>query len=149
MQPCGCHSNQGFHLIFIKSLCHQSPTRGMLQMRNDWDQPAECGDITGQRCWQTTDGQLSYKLLWSFWPRWAKKWLNYLQIVEILIRIHILHCLTITLLGTSRLKRVKGSCSLWEQLISVKSSSFFSKGFKYWVDNLQPVCKNCLPLQWQ
>ena len=72
MEPCCCHSNQGSHWISMKSLCNQSPTRGMQQMRNDWDQPADCGDITGQRCWQTTNRPLSYKLPWSLRPRWAK-----------------------------------------------------------------------------
>ena len=28
--------------------------------------------ITGQRYWRTNNGPLSYKLPWSFWPRWAK-----------------------------------------------------------------------------
>ena len=55
--PCGCHSNHDFHCIFMKSLCHKSPTRGMLQIRNDWDQPADIWDITGQRCWWTDEGQ--------------------------------------------------------------------------------------------
>ena len=72
MEPCGCHSNQSSHWIFMKSLCHQSFTRGMLQMRNDYVQPADFGDITGQRGWRTTDGPVSYKLPWSLWPRWAK-----------------------------------------------------------------------------
>ena len=43
MEPCGCHSNQTFRWISIKKLCYPSPTRGMLQMRYDWDQPAGCG----------------------------------------------------------------------------------------------------------
>ena len=73
IETCGCQSNQGFHWISMKSLCHQSPTRGMLQMRNDWDQPADCGDITGQRHWWTMAGPLSYKTPWNLWPRWAKK----------------------------------------------------------------------------
>ena len=33
MELCGCHSNQGLHWISMKSLCHPSRTRGMLQMR--------------------------------------------------------------------------------------------------------------------
>ena len=52
-----CHSNQDFHRISMKSFCHCCPTRGMLQMRNDWGQPAIFGDITGQRCWRTTKGR--------------------------------------------------------------------------------------------
>ena len=35
----------------MKTLCKKSATSGMLQMTNDWDQPAECG--TGQMCWRT------------------------------------------------------------------------------------------------
>ena len=66
MEPCSCHSYQSFYSISIKSLCHQSSIRGMLQIRNDWDQPAGCRNLTGQRCWRT-DNRLDYKL-----PRWAK-----------------------------------------------------------------------------
>ena len=64
---------------FMKSLCHQSPTkaRARLQMRNDYDQPADCGDITDQMCWEadrwTMNGPLSYMVPWSLQPKWAKK----------------------------------------------------------------------------
>ena len=57
MGPCSCYSNQGFHWIFMQSLCHRCPTVGILKMRNDWDQPVDCGAITGKRCWLMTDGR--------------------------------------------------------------------------------------------
>ena len=47
MGPCGCHCIEGFHWIFMRSEYHQCP-RGMLSMRNNSDQPADCADITGQ-----------------------------------------------------------------------------------------------------
>ena len=31
------------------------PSRSMQKMRNDWDQPADCADITGQTYWRTTE----------------------------------------------------------------------------------------------
>ena len=69
IETCGCYTNQSFYSISIKSICHQSLTRGMLQMRNDWDQPAGCRDMTGQNCWGM-DGLPYYKTL-SPPPSWS------------------------------------------------------------------------------
>ena len=75
MEPCGCHSNQSFHWIFMKSWCHQSPIRHATDekwlrsacrlWRYNWSKVLT---DDGQR----TDGRLSYKLPWSLRPRWAK-----------------------------------------------------------------------------
>ena len=67
----GSLRNHAFHWIYIKQLSYWCLTRGMQYMRNGWDQPAECGDITGQMRWRTTDSLPSYKF--AFRPRWANK----------------------------------------------------------------------------
>ena len=47
----------------MKSFSDRHPT-SMLQLRNDSDQPADCGDLTGQKCGQTTDGRwIAYHLI--------------------------------------------------------------------------------------
>ena len=59
-----CHGNQSSNLIWPKTLCSQSPTPMMLQMKFDYDQPAGLRDIHVWKCGRT-DGRRDRRRLES------------------------------------------------------------------------------------
>lgn len=101
--PLGCHSHQSSQAISIKCICDQCCTKGMLQLRFGWGQPADCTDMTARKCWRTNDGcyhpissQRAFGSgeLKSFVWWWFYKWhvflrdINYLQNIPFLARTH-------------------------------------------------------------